>query len=107
MSILSTPRRKEIDHRTMKLIVGVVAISLPGLTNFFAKAPLASISASYWERGTSQSIFIGFLFAIASFLLAYNGYTRREMILSKIASVASLGIALFPCQCDQPIPGVP
>jgi hypothetical protein len=105
--MLPAPRRKEIDHRTMKLIVGVVAISLPGLTSVFAKTPLMSISASYWEGGPSQTIFIGFLFAIASFLLAYNGYTRREMMLSKIASVASLGIALFPCQCDQPAPGVP
>ena len=107
MPIIPTPRRKEIDHRTMKLIVGVVAITLPGLTSLFAKASLASISASYWEGGPSQSIFIGFLFAIASFLLAYNGYSRPEMILSKVASVASLGIALFPCQCDQPAAGVP
>jgi hypothetical protein len=105
--MLPTPRLKEIDHRTMKLIVGVVAITLPALTTLFAKGPLTSISASYWEGGPSQSIFIGFLFAIGSFLLAYNGYSRHEMILSKVASIASLGIALFPCQCDQPAGGVP
>ena len=68
----------EIDHRTMKLIVGVVALSLASLTNFFASRPLASISESYYEIGLSHVIFIGFLCAIAAFLLAYNGYTTGK-----------------------------
>lgn len=92
---------REIDHRTLKLVVGVIALTLPGLTNILASAPLSSISASYYEQGWSQSIFIGFLFAIASFLLAYNGTTRLEMFLSKIACAAALGVALFPCDCGH------
>jgi len=98
--MLSAPQREEIDHRTIKLIVGIVAISLPVLTNVFARSAIASISASYYEGGWSQTIFIGFLFAIAAFLLAYNGVSTAEMILSKVAAMASLGIALFPCRCD-------
>jgi hypothetical protein len=98
--MLSTPSRQEIDHRTIKLIVGVVAISLAALTSLFAENTLTSISASYYEGGWSQSIFIGFLFAIAAFLLAYNGRSRNEMVLSKVASMAALGVALFPCGCD-------
>jgi hypothetical protein len=101
------PRRQEIDHRTLKLIVGLVAISLAGLTSFFAKAAITSISASYYEGGWSQSIFIGFLFAIAAFLLAYNGLSRSDMVLSKIASIAGLAIALFPCNCDGHVERVP
>ena len=97
---LQTPTR-EIDHRTLKLVVGLIALTLPGLTNLFASTPLSSISASYYEQGWSQSIFIGFLFAIASFLLAYNGTTRLEMFLSKIACAAALGVALFPCGCGH------
>src|SRR6266850_164762 len=97
--MLSTPSRREIDHRTMKLIVGVVALSLASLTSFFASTAITSISASYYETGWSQSIFIGFLFAISAFLLAYNGLSRGEMILSKVASAAGLGVALFPCEC--------
>src|SRR5262245_61586793 len=99
MFTVSTPRRPEIDHRTLKLIVGVVAISLAFLTSLFAKTALASISASYYEGGFSQGIFIGFLFAIAGFLLAYNGRSPREKVLSKIASVAGVCVALFPCDC--------
>jgi hypothetical protein len=98
--MFSAPVRKEIDHRTMKLIVGVIAMSLAFLTNLFARSPLTSVSASYWEGGWSESIFIGFLFAIAAFLLAYNGYSKSEMLLSKAAALAGLGVALFPCGCD-------
>jgi hypothetical protein len=97
--MLSTPKRQEIDHRTIKLVVGVVAMSLAGLTSFFASTAITSISASYYEGGWSQTIFIGFLFAIAAFLLAYNGLSQTEMILSKVASVAGLGVAMFPCEC--------
>ena len=100
--MLPTPRRPEIDHRTIKLIVGGIALSLASLTNLFAESPLDSISASYYQTGWSHSFFIGFLFAIAAFLFAYNGLTRNEMVLSKIAAMAGLGVALFPCGCDQP-----
>ena len=105
--MLASPARPEVDHRTIKLVVGVVALSLATLTDLFAKTPIASISASYYEGGWSQSIFIGFLFAISALLLSYNGLSRREMVLSKFASLAGLGIALFPCTCDIHPPMVP
>lgn len=97
--MLPAPKMREIDHRTLKLVVGVIAISLAGLTSFFAKYRITSISGSYYEGGWSQIILIGFLFAIAAFLLAYNGLSTREMVLSKIASVAAFGVAIFPCAC--------
>jgi len=93
------PKRPEIDHRTIKLIVGLVAISLAGLTSAFSATALASISASYYEGGWSQSIFIGFLFAIAAFFVAYNGLSRADMVLSKVTAAAALCVALFPCEC--------
>ena len=96
-----TPEREEIDHRTIKLLVGLIALSLANLTSFFAGSSITSISASYHEGGWSQSIFVGFLFAIAAFLLAYNGMSTREMVLSKVAAVAALGVAMFPCRCDN------
>ena len=105
--MLPAPERQEIDHRTLKLVVGVIALSLPVLTSLFAPHAIASISASYYEGGWSQSIFVGFLFAIAAFLLAYNGFSKAEMVLSKIASAAALGVALFPCQCGDHVPDIP
>src|SRR3989442_2924175 len=105
--MFSAPKQEEINHLTIKLVVGLIALSLAPLTSFFAKSSITSISASYYEGGWSQSIFIGFLFAIAAFLLAYNGFSRTDMVLSKLASVAALGVAMFPCQCDNHVEVVP
>lgn len=99
----TNPEHTEIDHHTIKLIVGVIAISLASLTSLFSQTPLESISASYHEDGWSRNIFVGFLFAISAFLLAYNGSSTREMVLSKIAAFAAMGVAMFPCECgDHP-----
>jgi predicted transporter len=107
MPIIPAPTRQEIDHRTIKLIVGIVALSLAPLTSFFASTRIASISASYHEAGWSQSIFIGFLFAIGALLLAFNGQSKTEMLLSKTAAIAGLGVALFPCKCETDIDRIP
>ena len=93
------PTRVEIDHHTIKLIIGVIAISLATLTSIFSSSPLESISASYHEEGWSSNIFVGFLFAISAFLLAYHGRSVFEMVISKIAAVSALGVAMFPCSC--------
>ncbi|HEX7649258.1 MAG TPA: hypothetical protein VF450_17810 [Noviherbaspirillum sp.] len=93
-----------IDQQTMRFIVGVIALSLPYLTNHFAMVGgprLCSISESYWRGDWPQTIFVGFLFAIASFLVAYNGSTWLEMVLSKAAAIAALGVAMFPCACTE------
>ena len=84
----------------MKLIVGVIALSLPVLTSNLAVDPLDSISAAYWDiGGWPRNIFVGFLFAIGAFLLSYNGHSTREMFLSKVAALAAVGVAMFPCKC--------
>jgi len=113
MAMLSSPRRPEIDHRTMKLIVGVIALSLASVTSFFAHTfahlKIASISASYYADsllghvfiGLPRDVFVGCLFAISAFMLAYNGYSTAQMVLSKVAAIAGLCIALFPCNCDN------
>lgn len=93
------PTRIEIDHHTIKLIIGVIAISLATLTGVFSETPLESISASYYEKGWSSTIFVGFLFAISAFLLAYHGRSAFEMVISKIAAVSALTVAMFPCSC--------
>ncbi|HMQ97359.1 MAG TPA: hypothetical protein PKC42_04665, partial [Candidatus Nanoperiomorbaceae bacterium] len=95
-------QRAEIDNHTMKFIVGIIAISLAYLTEKFAAKPLASISASYWDEGLwSGNIFVGFLFAISAFLLSYNGNDKWEKWMSKVAALAAICVAMFPCGCDN------
>ena len=105
--MFSAPKREEIDHLTIKFVVGLIAVSLAPLTDFFAKSSITSISASYYEGGWSQTIFIGFLFAIAAFLLAYNGFSRTDMLMSKFAAAAALGVAMGPVRVRHPCPSHP
>ena len=95
------PDTVEIDHHTIKLIVGLIAITLAPLTNYFSQTPLDSISVSYHMGGWSRNILVGFLFAISAFFWAYNGRSAPQMILSKVAAIASLGVAMFPCKCGR------
>ncbi|MCA9193014.1 MAG: DUF998 domain-containing protein [Planctomycetales bacterium] len=99
--MLSTPKHHEIDHHTIKLIVGVIAVSLASVTGLLTENNITSVSASYHAGGWARDYFVGSLFAIFAFLLAYNGYSRIEMILSKVAAIAALGVAMFPCQCES------
>lgn len=93
-------RKQEIDHRTMKLIVGLIALGLASLTNYFSPTPLRSISEAYHIGGWPESFFVGSLFAIAALLVAYDGRSTTEMVASKFAAAAALGVALFPCKCE-------
>jgi hypothetical protein len=92
---------QEIDHHVLKLIVGVIALTLPVLTASFSTHYIQSISESYYEEGWARDFFVGFLFAISSFLFAYNGDSSPEMLFSKVAALAALGVALFPCGCGR------
>lgn len=59
-----------------------------------------SISQSYHVGGWARDIFVGSLFAITAFLLSYNGNSTPQMISSKIAAIAAMGVAMFPCECE-------
>lgn len=97
----------EIDHHAIKLLIGLIALSLANLTSLFSFTTITSISASYYEDGWARNILVGFLFAISAFMLSYNGYSRKEMILSKIAAIAALGVAMFPCKCGDHVEILP
>ena len=92
--------KPEIDYRTMKMGVGIIAIGLAYLTNITAGGNLPSISDSYHVGGLASTIFVGCLFVISAFLIAYNGKSNLEFWLSKISAVAAIGIAIFPCKCE-------
>ena len=101
MRVIRKPRYPEINQLTTKLIVGVIAIAIASVTGWVStlERPLASISESYFAGDWSRNIFVGFLFAISAFLLSYNGQTRAHMVLSRVAALAGLGVAMFPCKC--------
>ena len=99
--MFSTPNHPEIDHNTIRLLIGVIAVLLAFLPSFFSGGEITSISAAYHEDGWARDFFVGFLFAITGFMLSYNGRTRNEMRLSKVAAFAAFGVAMFPCGCGS------
>ncbi len=57
--------RQEIDHRTLKLMVGLVGLSLAFATSFLSGGAIESISAAHCHGGWARDFLVGSLFAIA------------------------------------------
>jgi hypothetical protein len=107
MFLTTAPRRPEIDEYAIKFLVGLIALALPALEYCLVPGGIDSISASFWYTSTlppthglwARNVFVGLLFAIAGLLLTYNGKDATEMWLTKLAALAALLIAMFPCAC--------
>lgn len=101
--MFNKPKQREINQLTMKLIVGVIALAMASITSFVSTSelPLASISEAYFAGDWARNIFVGFLFSISAFLLSYNGETAVHMVLSRVAALAGIGVAMFPCRCGN------
>lgn len=89
---------KEIfDYRTLRLIIGIIAFSLPFVVSGIAGNSLPSISDSYFTE--ARDMFVGMLFVVGAFLFAYNGHSFKQAAWSKIAGVAAIFVAIFPTTC--------
>jgi len=98
---------RQINHKIMRMIVGIIALSLAPAVHWFAGAssPLESISISYWSD--ARDIFVGSLFVVGFFFAAYNGSGEKmdlEFYLSKIACLLIIIVALFPTEPPQSEP---
>lgn len=82
------------DYRALRLVMGIIAFSLPFVVSIVSSVVLTSISASYYTE--ARNLFVGLLFVVGAFLLAYNGHDRQQMLASKIAALSACGVALFP-----------
>lgn len=87
------------DYRALRLLVGLIAFTLPFVVSILSSSRLSSISASYYTN--ARDAFVGMLFIVSSFLWAYNGHTTIEAWASKLASLAAILIAVFPTACDS------
>jgi hypothetical protein len=91
----------------LQQIVGVIAVLLPltvavGDLALGGDALQGSISAYYYT--STGNVFVGALCALAVFFLSYNYRALRgfqlDRTLSNIASLAAVGVALFPTTDD-------
>ena len=86
------------DYRTLRLLIGAIAFTLPFLVTWIADKSLSSISASY--HSGARDFFVGWMFVIGALMFAYNGHTKPQMGAAKIAALAAVCVALFPTACD-------
>lgn len=82
------------DYKALRLMLGIIALSLPFVVTFVARDSLPSISASYFTN--ARDVFVGALFVVGGLMLTYNGHTTFEALASKVAAVSALLVALFP-----------
>ena len=82
------------DYRALRLLMGLIAFSLPFATNLISGTHLTSISASFYTK--AHDVFICLLCVISTLLLAYNGHSTKEKLASKVASLATLVVVIFP-----------
>jgi hypothetical protein len=94
------PRHRTVvfDYQVTRFVIGMIALTLPFVVSIVSAGPLSSISASYFT--CARDIFVGMLFVVGAFLLAYNGYTTPQSVASKVGSLAAILIALCPTNCD-------
>jgi hypothetical protein len=94
----NTNDNEVFECRTHRLVVGLIALSLPLVVSVLSGERLTSISASYYTD--ARDWMVGLLFVVGAFLLSYNGHTTMQSIISKIAAIAAAGIAVFPTGCQ-------
>jgi uncharacterized membrane protein len=95
----SREKASVFDYRVTRLVIGIIAFAMPFVVTFISGQALSSISESYYSGARNE--FVGLLFVVGSFLLAYNGYTATQSVASKIASFAAILIALCPANRDM------
>jgi len=105
---MSAPRNEEIDHRVLKLMIGLIGLFLAAATSLFSSGSILSISQSHCYGGWARDGFVGAMFAVAAFMAAYNGTSRTEMWVAKVTALAAIGVAWFPTRCpdrEEILPG--
>jgi len=90
--------RGVFNYKIFRVLIGILAFSIPIVVCSLSSTDLTSISASYYTE--ARDVFIGLLFIVGVFLGVYNGYSIWESLASKIAALAIILVALIPTSCD-------
>ncbi len=88
-----------ISYLSLRRIVGIIGISLPfvlaiGNLLLGSDGIEKTMSAYYYTK--MGDVFVGSLFAIAVFLMTYQGWDWRDNLAGDVAGISAIGVALFP-----------
>ena len=117
MNISQSRESLVFDFRTLRLIIGALALAFPVVVYALTGKITTSISSSYHEPQT-RDVFVGFLFILGALLISYKGHRlwvplqagsslwvwvrrHQEDCISAIGGLAAISTALFPTACDD------
>jgi len=112
--LFAPQRADDLSSHLLRQAMGYSGLLLPVLVYCVAGVrstggvpgwkPLDSVSEYYYSG--SVAVFVGILWAVAAFLFTYRGYDNPsrlwDVLTGKVASVAALGVALFPTEALGP-----
>lgn len=91
-----------ISFKTLRKAIGILGIALPFICVIGASALTGcwcvQTSISFYHFTKLDGVVIGTLCVLGAFLLSYNGYDLQDTIVSKLAGVFAILIALFPAK---------
>lgn len=97
-------------YRRIRRAIGYLGISLPILLVVFSLVPFfqtpLQFSISHYYYTNLREIFTGTLCAVGLFLIRYKGFgnasiLKNDNLLTNIAGIMALGVALFPTNPDD------
>ena len=117
MKISQSSESLVFDFRTLRVLIGAIAIAFPAVVYVLTGKITTSISASYHEAQT-HDVFVGFLFILGALLVSYKGHRlwvsfeegsrlwvwikrHQEDVISTLGGFAAIAAALFPTACDD------
>lgn len=88
---------------TQRKVIGGIALLLP-LILWVIAGLQNSISYTYFTPG--RDIFVASICAAGLILITYIGYDRKDDILSSVAGILGVIVALVPCHGPEPFAGI-
>ncbi len=88
-----------ISYLELRKAVGTVGIALPIVLvagKLIFEGPGIQNSISSYYHTVMRDVFVGSLWAMAVFLLSYQGYDRRDARAGDLGALFAIGVALFP-----------
>ena len=96
-----------LSYRDLRRAVGWLGILLPFVLMLGSIINNCEVqpSISHYYYTNMREIFEGTLFAVALFLFSYKGYSKLDSIISNIAGLFCIGVALFSTDMIAGFPG--
>ncbi len=103
MKISSSPTKSQVQsYVLLRRGVGIIAVALPFVLiigKIILESPGISATISAYYYTVMRDVFVGSLFATGIFLICYR-YAPLDDIVSTIAGICAIGVALFPTTPD-------